>query len=183
MWVRKSKKKVSTTWFYYIYSDLICFVIYLYSHNPQNRFVQLLNHNLWSCKIRVFPEGASSWDVQCPPPPPPSPRRGCCLPAAQAACWPLGLWMTPPLAPPRRKLAPLRSFHSCSHSEHSSHLCQCAKRFTYNLPGWPRKHPNNLNVVLKIPSNIIISKERDICIWDINNEVSFSDSCRYANWL
>nr|GLD48346.1 F-actin-monooxygenase MICAL2 [Lates japonicus]GLD48355.1 F-actin-monooxygenase MICAL2 [Lates japonicus] len=27
----------------------------------------------------------------------------------------------------------LRSFHSSSHSEHSSHLCQCAKRFTYTF--------------------------------------------------
>lgn len=78
------------------------------------------------------PEGVTSRDVYCPP----SPRR--CL---AAACCP-GLAAgarddaTSRSAPAQTRS--LRSFHSSSHSEHSSHLCQCAKRFTYTFPGWLR---------------------------------------------
>lgn len=71
-----------------------------------------------SVKLRIpslfsFPEGISSWDVQRAPPP--SPRCAAAappppLPAARAGCWPPGPGMTPPLAPPRRKLVPCVHF-------------------------------------------------------------------------
>lgn len=78
-----------------------------------------------------------------PPPPPPCPRRfplpmpG--LPVAAA-----GLGMTPPLAPPRRKLALRVHFIPLLIPSILRISCQCAKRFTLKPSRLALKPHNNL---------------------------------------
>lgn len=74
---------------------------------------------------RRVPEGVTSRDVLRPPPPP-------CLPAAGCRARDDATSRSAPA-----QTRSLRSFHSSSHSEHSSHLCQCAKRFTYTFLAGP----------------------------------------------
>lgn len=97
---------------------------------PFNAF--LTSRQVWNRSLAVSVK-ASLPGMLCPFP------AACCLPACLLPRLPAGARDDATSCSAPAQTRSLRSFHSCSHSEHSSNLCQCAKPLTNNtFPGRPR---------------------------------------------
>ena len=86
-------------------------------------------------------------------------------PCYQHDCWDRG-WRHLCSAPMQTRS--LRSFHSCSHSEHSSHLCQsdCVLR----TPSWlAQKQYNNFTQFSNINNITSEKKSQEVIYMNVNN--------------